>query len=276
MEYIKKDGSKVEVDGNILYVDGRKRECVIGANYTNGVIRGGYLSSFNGVFQDELISIESGILNILNTKIGNIKDAYVILKEKVNNIDSNNIYELAHIVFETVDEFFDGINNINLRMNYYYSSDEEESKNNKISNLKGTGAAMCVERAALSQNLLKFLGINSFYKTSGIIINNKKEIHSYNLVEYDDEYYIFDASIPNLINNQINPLISKIDKETFTLLSAPISDIGISTTVSHYNPYRFIDVNITYDSGRKNHIEVDSLSDESIKNIERNSFHGRN
>lgn len=268
MEYIINNGTKVIVDGDkVQYGDGVMRRNKIGANFTHGFIRGGYLSSFNGFFDNESIGIEMGIGDIVNAKIGDIKEAYLLLKSKIYNIDNSNIYELSQIVLETVDEFFGGFDNIESRMNYYYSEDFQESENNKISDLKGTGAAMCVERAALSQNLLKSLGINSFFKTSGIIKNNNKEVHSYNLIEFNDRYYIFDSTMPNLINNQINPLIAEIDKETFTLLSSPLSDIGISTTVSHYNPYRDIDVTITYDSGREKHVEVNSLEETNQKRL---------
>ena len=107
------------------------------------------------------------------------------------------------------------------------------------------------------------MGINSFFKTSGIIKNGKSEAHSYNLIEFDDKYYIFDSTMPNLIDGKANPLITEIDKDTFNLLSAPISDIGISVTVSHYNPYRDMDITVTYDSGRKRQIEIDSLGKSS-------------
>ena len=73
--------------------------------------------------------------------------------------------------------------------------------------------------------------------------------------------------MPSLINGQANPLIAEIDRETFDLLSAPISGIGISTTVSHYNPYRDIDVTITYDSGRDKSIEVNSLGERKGKHL---------
>jgi len=47
--------------------------------------------------------------------------------------------------------------------------------------------------------------------------------------------------------------------DAFTLISSPISDLGISIVTSHFNPYRNMDVNITYDSGREKSIEVSSL-----------------
>ena len=268
MEYIRNNGTRVIVDGdNVQYGEGKMRKNIIGANFTNGIIHGGYLSSFNGSFDKELIGIETGLGDIVNAKIGDIKDAYELLKSKISNIDSTDIFELSFVVLETVNEFFNGFDNIDARMDYYYPEDFDESKNNRISNLKGTGAAMCVERSALAQNLLKSLGINSFFKTSGIIKNSNKEVHSYNIIEFNNKYYIFDTSMPNLINGKINPLIAEIDKGTFTLLSCPISDMGISTTISHYNPYRDIDVTITYDSGRKRQIEVNSLGENNKKHL---------
>lgn len=268
MEYTCKDGTKVIVNGDeVQYGESAVRKNVIGANFIHGTFRGGYLSTFNGCFSDELINVESGLGDIVSAKIGDISVAYEMLKSKIGTIDSSNIFELAQIVLETVDDFFGGFDNIDERMNYYYPDDFVESENNKISDLKGTGAAMCVERAAVSQNLLKSLGINSFMKISGITKNNNKEVHSYNLIEYDGRFYIFDSSMPSLINGQANPLIAEIDRETFDLLSVPISGIGISTTVSHYNPYRDIDVTITYDSGRDKSIEVNSLGEEKGKHL---------
>lgn len=268
MEYIDKYGTRVIVDGDkVQYGEGRMRQRIIGANFAHGIISGGYLSSFNGSFNEELIGIESGVGDIVNAKIGNIKDAYELLKTKINNMGNNDIYGLSSAVLETVDEYFGGISNIDSRMNYYYPSDFEESKNNFISNLKGTGAAMCVERAALAQNLLISLGINSFFKSSGIIKDSNREVHSYNLIEYKGKYYIFDTSLPNLINDQASPLIAELNKEQFDLLSSPISDLGISITVSHYNPYRNSDVTITYDSNRDKHIEVNSLDSINLKQL---------
>lgn len=268
MEYIKKDGTKVIVEGDkVQYGENKFKKNIIGANFAHGTIFGGHLSSFNGFFTDELIGIESGIGDIINARIGNIKDAYELLKLKINNIDITDIYAISSAVLETVDIFFGGLSNIESRMNYYYSNDFIESKNNKISNLQGTGAAMCVERAALSQNLLTSLGINSFFKTSGILKNNNREVHSYNLIEYQNKYYIFDSSMPNLIEGKVNPLIAEIDKETFDLLSSPISDLGISVTVSHYNPYRDIDMTITYDNDREKHVEVNDLGANNSKEL---------
>ena len=178
-------------------------------------------------------------------------------------VDSSNIFEIAQAVLETVDEYFGGLENHKDRLNYYYTEDYEESKDNKISNLKGKGAAMCVERAALSQNLLQLLGIRSFFKTSGIVKNGSNEAHSYNLIEYEGKYYIFDSTMPNMINNAPNPLIAEIDKESFDLITSPLQKIGISISTSHYNPYFSKNYEVTYDAAREKKIEVPALGNDA-------------
>ena len=268
MEYIKENGTKVIIEGDKMQIaDGPVRTKIIGTNYANGLVLGGYLSSFNKSFTNELIGIESGIGDIINAKIGDINDAYSLLETKIKNFDNLDIFGLSQAIIETVNEYFNGFNNTDKRNDYYYPSDFDECINNKISNLKGTGAAMCVERAALAQNLLKSLSINSYYKASGIINNNNPEVHSYNLIEYDNNYYIFDTSIPNLINGEISPLIAQIDKETFALITYPLPDNGISISVSHYNPYRNNDADIVYDSNRKKQITVQALDKEHHKHL---------
>ena len=210
-----------------------------------------------------LAGIESGLGDIVLSKIGDVSDAYELLREKISNVDSSNIFEIAQAVLETVDEYFGGLENHKDRLNYYYSEDYEESKDNKISNLKGKGAAMCVERAALSQNLLQLLGIRSFFKTSGIVKNGSNEAHSYNLIEYEGKYYIFDSTMPNMINNAPNPLIAEIDKESFDLITSPLAKTGISISTSHYNPYFSKNYEVTYDAAREKKIEVPALGNDA-------------
>ena len=262
MEYIKRNGDKVEVDGNsVTLVDGRLKKMPIGVNYLNGKIISGYLSSFDREFTDELISVGTGIVLNIVTQIGDIKDAYVLLKEKILNINTEDINEIARIIFEVVDEYYGGVSNIDKHLDYYHDNDDERSKDNRMSDLQGSGAAVCVERAALAQNLLCSLGIKSIYKVSGIMVDGNSEAHNYNLVEYDGHYYIFDTSIPNYINGMVTPLIAEVDRETFNLLSYPFHDKGISVSVNHHSFYKNKDINVVYDSGRKDQLMVPSYGE---------------
>ena len=58
MEYIKKDGTKVIVEGDMAkYGDGPMKKNQIGANFVNGFVYSRTLSSFGGSFSNETISI---------------------------------------------------------------------------------------------------------------------------------------------------------------------------------------------------------------------------
>ncbi|MBR1718301.1 MAG: hypothetical protein IJ715_03420 [Bacilli bacterium] len=273
MEYLKNDGTKIIVDGNkVKFGSLPMEEKTIGANFVHGARYGGSLSSFNGSFSNELIGIENGFA-IIETRIGDIEDAYQLLKSKISKFDDIDFLELSGVIIETVDEYFGGISNIDKRGSYYKDYDDVDYYNNdnKISNLKGSGAGMCVERAALAQNLLTSLGIESYYKSSSIIKNGNKEVHSYNLVKNNSDYYVFDTSIPNMINGKANPLIAKISSDVYDKISNPLADVGISVAVSHYNPYRNEDVEIVYDAGRKELVEVNPLTENDFE-LERNNL----
>ena len=62
MEYIRSNGTKVIVEGDkVQYGEGRMRRQIIGANFTNGIVHGGYLSSFNGYFNEYGLNYVCGI-----------------------------------------------------------------------------------------------------------------------------------------------------------------------------------------------------------------------
>ena len=231
----------------------------IGCNHTDLLYFGGINSSFNGTFKDEKVLIGTG-MDYTPCVIGNINDAYLILKNELYNVKPTNIYELSECVFNTVQKYFGNYDNISQRMNFYHDVDEIEYgfEIGKVSDLKGQNAAMCVERAMLSQNLLTSLGINSYYKASGINKDSKMEVHAYNIIQHNEKYYIFDSTIPTLINDKINPLICEIPKEVYEQIISPQQDIGYSVSVSHFNPLRNTNVSIIYDSGRKDIYSIEN------------------
>ena len=226
----------------------------IGANHANGLMFGGVNSSFNDTFKDEEVLIGNGIGDIIPCVIGDITDAYEALKDELYNTKPSNIQELCECVFNIVFKYFGDYSNIEKRLDFYPDLDligmgEEIGK---ISNLKGQNAAMCVERAMLSQNLLTSLGIDSTFKISGIKKDNSNEVHAYNLISYKDKHYIFDSTIPTLYNEKINPLICEIPQDVFEKISSKESNIGYSVSIEHFNPLKNTNVTIVYDSDREN------------------------
>ncbi len=229
----------------------------IGCNYTGFSYIGGVLSSFDGTFKDEEVLIGSG-LDYIPCVMGDITEAYEMLKETIKKNNANSFEEICECIYETVNTYFGGINNVNTRMSYYKDFDDitNEEDITRVSTLKDKGAAMCVERAMLSQNLLKSIGISSFYKASGIKNNNHLEVHAYNLISHDGKYYLFDTSIPTEINGKTSPLIAEIPEGVFRDITSPEQRKGYSIHVSHYNPLRNKDVDITYDANRQNIYET--------------------
>lgn len=223
----------------------------IGANHVNGTWFGGIDSTFNGVFKDEQVLIGSG-LDYTPCIIGDISNIYIMFGKNVAERQPHTFEDYSICMMKTIQEYFGDYSNIDQRMDNYPDVDliEEGLPIGKVSNLKGKNAAMCVERAMVAQNLLKLLGINSYYKCSGIIKNGKKEVHAYNVVEFQSKYYVFDATMPTVKDEEISPIVAEIPQEVFEELIKVRTREGISVEVSHFNPLRDEDINVIYDSGR--------------------------
>ena len=235
----------------------------IGVNYNNGLQIGGNASSYSEKFDNEdEVNIETGIGDIRHGVIGNIKEAYEILKRHLEDARPSNIYEYSECVQKTILDYFGDYSNINERLSYF--PDEEMvdlgASMGKVSDLAHKNAAMCIERAMVSQNLLKDLGFDVTFKVSGVIVNGKIEAHAYNLLSYNDKYYLFDATIPTIRDDEISPIICEIPKEFYEKIKNPSSDIGASIHVTHYNPLMGKEYDITYDSKRKDLYEVERQS----------------
>ena len=229
----------------------------IGANHVHGTWLGGIDSTFNGVFRDEQVLIGSG-LDYIPCVIGDITSIYMMFGKNVAERQPHTFEDYSICMMKTIQEYFGDYSNIDKRMENYPDTDliEEGVPMGKVSDLRGKNAAMCVERAMVAQNLLKLMGINSYYKCSGIVKNDKKEVHAYNVVEYDGKYYIFDATMPTVKDEEISPLVAEITEEVFEQLIPVRNRDGISVEVSHYNPLRDEDITVVYDSGRKKNYDA--------------------
>ncbi len=225
----------------------------IGCNHVGRSYLGGIMSSYDREFTDQEVLIETGIADIVPCVMGDVSDAYKILKERISKLNSSDFSLVATEVFNTVCDYFGDYSNIDSRMDNYPDQDSiayDHVEMGKVSNLKGQNSAMCVERAMLAQNLLINLGYKSYYKASEIIKNEKSEVHAYNLLDIGDKYYLFDATIPTEINGEMTPLITELPKEVFEEITSPLCKEGYSVLVEHYNPLRKEDVHITYDANR--------------------------
>ena len=128
----------------------------IGVNSYRGAIYGGIISSYSDeLTNDNVICINSGF-DKTHCKIGDFSDAYDILKKNIKDYSKLSLENIGDVVFDTVWQYFGGIDNINERLKYFPDIDDEEELGiGTLSSLKGQDVAMCVERASLAHNLFK-------------------------------------------------------------------------------------------------------------------------
>ena len=200
------------------------------AGYTANWVRNPK-STFGGIFEDQLVLLESSIFDFRFIQLGDVKDAYDILENKLSDKKTLNFDDVMRYIAETVQEYFGDYSNVSSRLENYPDEDEVDYysiERGKASDLQGKNAAMCVERAMLSQNLLKHIscklpGLKSYFKETGIEIQReedklKKEVHAFNLVSYNGRYYIFDSTIPKGTKDNLQPIVAELPKHVFTSL----------------------------------------------------------
>lgn len=114
----------------------------------------------------------------------------------------------------TIEKYFgnqlsdDDVNN----RNKFFYSDHSSVDSQMVSvkkDLKGKGMAMCAEKAALAQNLLTFLGIDS-----ELVISNNCNLaggdsdgHAYNLLSTDKGRFIYDPTNPRVVTDNQDRLL---------------------------------------------------------------------
>jgi len=219
-------------------------------------------SSTNQFLKEQFVIMEADLFDIRNEVIGNVDDAYLGLINKIKTEEIFDFEILCRLVSETVNEYFGLGYDFEKRIEIFKSTDEVSAT--PISLIKGKNIAMCTERAMLSQNLLKFIGIDSTLKISQVNNNGYKDIHAYNIVRNKDSYYIFDATNPKIDGSEITPLITEITRIAYDLISKPLPDIGASIEVTYQTPRRDVPSNFTYDQDRE-YIEKYDYTNSLIK-----------
>ena len=250
LKRLEKSGEKVTErildlgDGKTRVIHGK-----IGATKFGSWGIGGMLSSDKEYISSNiLINVKGGMFgDIVDTTMGDCYEAYEMLIEKLKKIEKPSFEAVMKAVYETTADYFGGVETVDpAEREAYYAELGDKEEIGKVSDLKGKNLAACVERAALSQNLLKFLGFEAIIKQSQIDNDNKHELHAYNLVAYNGKYYIFDATIPRCEEKgEVTPIITEIPKEVFDTLSHPQNgdDVSVKTEYDSVRGHRKIHYN---------------------------------
>ena len=207
-----------------------------GANRLGTSRFGGKKSAIDIFISDDItVNVQDGMMDIVNLTVDECKEAYESLIRKIQSLERTSFEDIMMAVYSVVDEYFGGVDKVDPKeREEYYNYLGVKDQNAKLSDFKGENLAACVERAALSHNLLKLLGFNAVCKSSQITINGSIEVHNYNLVEYKGKYYLFDATIPNKDERgNVSPIIAEIPKEVFEKLSHQMHEDDVAILVDH-------------------------------------------
>lgn len=197
---------------NMIILANRKKQILkeqeSSANYID--LLGDSIGIYNGFIDENTNVVVGGTTkNLKSFKTGNLDEVYSKLISKVKINDINNEEDLMNklkIVYDIVIKYF-GYGDVNKRIDYYNYND-----NVTLESLKSKNLAVCLEDATLSQNMLKLLGINSTLKVSLVQYEDGRyDTHAYNLISYDNKYYLFDSRFPH--NN--NPVVRELDENEY-------------------------------------------------------------
>ena len=130
---------------------------------------------------------------------------YDFAKSIVENNLTNKVDIIKHIQAFSINYFGKPISS-DMRDSILYSYAEKNSKtdeelfnildNVNISVFKNKNIALCTERAALSQNLLSFIGLESYYCIGMFNNDGNIENHAFNVIVRPNDCVIFDTSVP--------------------------------------------------------------------------------
>ena len=194
------DRRKELVNNRLKEIDSLSKQNVLIS--TNKNYRGFISSTSKVAFSDDLIDIGedscSSSVHLMKTQ-----DYIPLFIEYIKSKKITNANYIIMAISPFLHEYFGckkDYTNENNREKYYIdigkklgeikSKDEYNKYYNEwfdIGEYKGSSMAECSEYAILSQNILSFLGIESYYISGQL--NDEIDLHAYNIIKYMDKAY---------------------------------------------------------------------------------------
>ena len=150
---------------------------------------------------------------------------------KVDNLD-----RAANLVYYFIRKYFGLDGDEKEREKLFMGNIEPFS----IDMFRGKNAAVCAERAAVAQNLFSLLGIESYYIVGQLDGIN----HAFNVINYNDNYYLYDASTEETIyeNGKVKDWKAYIkpinDENLESLFKGEKVDMPDGRCYSSFSPYK--------------------------------------
>lgn len=150
------------------------------------------------------------------------KEIYQIFAKELKKI--NDPKDMKQILSAVSESIFDYIGGAKVNGDDYTrmamlkpSSHLDDNEKNKISVFKNSGNAWCVERAAMAQQLCKFIGLESKIIMTTISNNGEHQIHAFNLVKANGKTYLFDSAVMSYPkeNEKYNAIAFTLPEDVF-------------------------------------------------------------
>lgn len=136
------------------------------------------------------------------------------IHEFVEYVRKNNLSPSPDVIFEFINNYFGKAPNTDNR---------NERTFKDISDFKHKGEALCTERAALSNNILSFLGMETWFCDGAIHrLNGQSGDHAFIIVKSESgKYRIYDPTYTICYNNEEHPFTKVIsEKEAENILNS--------------------------------------------------------
>ena len=190
-----------------------------------------------------VIILKDDFKDSIEIKINNFSEAYKYLREEIAYKSPRTFIDYTSCIEQAIIKYFGFYYDVKKSLQFYYHDKKEKS----INDLSKKNMATSVERSIIAQALLIEYGADTVFKLSDAIINDKEDIHAYNLIHYSGKYYIFDATIPTIKDCAYSPIVCEIEKDTYDKL---LNDEQ-SITITHLNPLNNKEYSITYGKKEK-------------------------
>ena len=131
------------------------------------------------------------------------------IREFIEYIKQNNLFPSPKEIFKFLNNYFGERPSVDTR---------NEGEFTEISDFKQSDRAMCTERAALANNILSFLGMETWFCDGSVYnSNNTNENHAFLIVRSETgKYSIYDPSYSIYYDNEDHPFIREISEDNAT------------------------------------------------------------
>ena len=129
------------------------------------------------------------------------------IREFIEYIKQNNLPPSPKTIFKFLNYYFGERPSIDTR---------NEKEFMEISDFKNSDRALCTERAALANNILSFLGMETWFCDGSVYnSNNISEEHAFLIVKSESgKYRIYDPSYSIFYDNEDHPFFKEVSEES--------------------------------------------------------------